>query len=137
MSRAKATDVDGFVGRRVRMRRAQVSMSQTRLAKLLGVTFQQVQKYELGKNRIGAGRLYEIAGILGVPISYFYEGLYENERSVADVSTWQQLPHHARRDAIAFETAVRRIKDSVLRQHVLDLVDRLASDFGNPGARTP
>src|SRR6476660_10048073 len=69
----QANPVDAHVGHRVRLRRMLVGMSQERLGELLGLTFQQVQKYEKGINRIGAGRLFEVAGILGVPISFFYE----------------------------------------------------------------
>src|SRR3954454_17697621 len=65
--------VDREIGSRVRMRRMLIGMSQERLGEMLGLTFQQVQKYEKGINRIGAGRLFEVAGILGVPVSFFYE----------------------------------------------------------------
>src|ERR1700694_517945 len=65
---------DASVGQRMRLRRMLVGMSQDRLGELLDLTFQQIQKYEKGTNRIGAGRLFEVAGILGVPVSFFYEG---------------------------------------------------------------
>src|SRR5579863_3439216 len=71
----QANPVDAQVGSRVRIRRMLIGMSQEKLGDLLGLTFQQVQKYEKGVNRIGAGRLYEIARILGVPIEFFYEGV--------------------------------------------------------------
>src|ERR1700754_427873 len=70
----QANPVDIQVGSRVRIRRMLIGMSQERLGDLLGLTFQQVQKYEKGVNRIGAGRLFDVARILGVPIDYFYEG---------------------------------------------------------------
>src|SRR6201996_3035399 len=85
-----ANPVDAQVGSRVRLRRMLIGMSQERLGELLGLTFQQVQKYEKGVNRIGAGRLFDVARILGVPIDYFYEnvsgqlsgrGFAENESS--------------------------------------------------------
>lgn len=66
--------VDVYVGARVRMRRMMKGFSQERLADGLGVTFQQVQKYEKGRNRIGAARLFKIANLLGVSVSYFFEG---------------------------------------------------------------
>jgi transcriptional regulator with XRE-family HTH domain len=69
--------VDKHVGSRVRMRRRMLAMSQGKLGDALGVTFQQVQKYEKGTNRIGAGRLQEISHILQVPIAFFYEGAIE------------------------------------------------------------
>src|SRR5438477_8611784 len=69
----QANPIDAQVGHRVRLRRMLIGMSQERLGEMLGLTFQQVQKYEKGINRIGAGRLFEVAGILGVPVSFFYE----------------------------------------------------------------
>src|SRR6202008_2707432 len=75
MPKKKANPIDAQVGNRVRLRRMLIGMSQERLGELLGLTFQQVQKYEKGVNRIGAGRLFEVARILGVPIDYFYEGV--------------------------------------------------------------
>src|SRR5215210_1660484 len=66
--------VDRHVGSRVRMRRMLVGMSQEKLGEALGITFQQIQKYEKGTNRIGASRLHDIARTLGVPIEFFYEG---------------------------------------------------------------
>ena len=71
----QANPIDAQVGNRVRIRRMLIGMSQEKLGDLLGLTFQQVQKYEKGVNRIGAGRLYEISRILGVPIDFFYEGV--------------------------------------------------------------
>jgi transcriptional regulator with XRE-family HTH domain len=71
----QANPVDIQVGNRVRIRRMLIGMSQERLGELLSLTFQQVQKYEKGVNRIGAGRLFDVSRILGVPIDYFYEGV--------------------------------------------------------------
>src|SRR5438477_13182987 len=73
----QANAVDAHVGGRVRARRTLLGLNQERLGDLLGLTFQQVQKYERGANRISAGRLFEIAHILGVGVPYFYEGLTE------------------------------------------------------------
>lgn len=67
--------VDVYVGKRVRARRMQLAMSQERLGGQLGLTFQQVQKYEKGTNRISASKLFQVAGILGVEVAYFFEGL--------------------------------------------------------------
>ena len=71
----KASEIDVYVGNRVRKRREALGISQGRLGRHLGLTFSQVQKYEKGSNRIGAGRLYQIAAFLGVPPSYLFEGL--------------------------------------------------------------
>lgn len=69
--------IDAYVGAQIKQRRTIVGMSQTELANRLGITFQQVQKYEKGANRVGSSRLYEIAEILGVPIQSFFEGVEE------------------------------------------------------------
>src|SRR5271155_2142489 len=74
----QANPIDAQVGNRVRLRRMLVGMSQEKLGEFLGLTFQQVQKYEKGVNRIGAGRLYQVAQILSVPVGYFYEGIIEH-----------------------------------------------------------
>src|SRR5476649_1662967 len=82
----QANPIDAQVGNRVRIRRMLIGMSQEKLGDMLGLTFQQVQKYEKGVNRIGAGRLYEIARILGVPIDFFYEGVAGAEGGFAETT---------------------------------------------------
>src|ERR1700761_6201472 len=74
----QASPIDVQVGNRVRLRRMLIGMSQEKLGEMLGLTFQQIQKYEKGVNRIGAGRLFEVSRILDVPIDYFYEGAPEH-----------------------------------------------------------
>ncbi len=71
----RANDTDRHVGIRIRERRVMLGLSQQQMADLIGVTYQQAHKYERGINRISAGRLYEIAQVLGVPVGYFFEGL--------------------------------------------------------------
>src|SRR6185437_9574275 len=90
MPKKQANPIDVQVGNRVRIRRMLIGMSQERLGDLLGLTFQQVQKYEKGVNRIGAGRLFEVSRILGVPIDFFYEGVGEQlagQRGMAEPET--------------------------------------------------
>ncbi|CAK02395.1 transcriptional regulator [Bartonella tribocorum CIP 105476] len=77
-------NIDLLVGKKIRLRRQMLKMSQTTLGHALGVSFQQIQKYEKGLNRVSAGRLMQISDILNVPISFFY----------ADIITKQQPPHH-------------------------------------------
>src|SRR5579863_10584435 len=74
MKTKSGNPIDAYVGARLRIRRMMLKMSQAKLGKALGLTFQQVQKYEKGVNRIGAGRLQQLAGILQVPVEYFFEG---------------------------------------------------------------
>src|SRR5579885_3362661 len=86
MPKKQANPIDVQVGNRVRIRRMLIGMSQERLGDLLGLTFQQVQKYEKGVNRIGAGRLFEVARILGVPIDFFYDGVAPSSEGVAEAT---------------------------------------------------
>jgi transcriptional regulator with XRE-family HTH domain len=82
MTEQRATKaVDEHIGRRVRERRLEIGMSQEHLAELLGVTFQQIQKYEKGVNRVAASRLYDMTGALDVDIAYFFDGLKKSKRS--------------------------------------------------------
>lgn len=76
--KGRASSVDEHVGARLRQRRALMGMSQEKLAECVGITFQQVQKYENGANRISAGRLYEFSDALNVPVSFFYENMKAN-----------------------------------------------------------
>src|SRR6476660_6812019 len=88
----QANPIDAQVGNRVRLRRMLVGMSQERLGELLGLTFQQVQKYEKGVNRIGAGRLFDVARILGVPIDYFYESVSGQPAGSRSISEEEVAP---------------------------------------------
>ena len=84
--------IDKHVGSRVRMRRMMLTMSQEKLGDALGLTFQQVQKYEKGTNRIGASRLQQISHILQVPVGFFFEGAPHVQRERA-TTTWVRRPH--------------------------------------------
>ena len=86
-----ANPVDVHVGSRVRLRRQVMKMSQEKLGDQLGVTFQQVQKYERGSNRVGASRLWRMSRVLDVPVGFFFDGLGE-EGSVTEFSANDQLP---------------------------------------------
>ena len=85
----RANDTDRHVGTRIRERRIMLGLSQQQMADLIGVTYQQAHKYERGINRISAGRLFEIAQVLGVPVGFFYEGL-ENRRG-SDLTARQRM----------------------------------------------
>jgi len=116
--------VDQHVGRRIRMRRMMIGLSQEKLGAALGLTFQQVQKYEKGSNRVGASRLLEIAGVLGVGVEYFYEGLPQVAGDTPrhePILEFLTIPES--------ERLVRnfvRLKDEVARRKVTDLVEWLA-----------
>jgi transcriptional regulator with XRE-family HTH domain len=124
--------IDRHVGSRVRMRRMMMSMSQEKLGDALGLTFQQVQKYEKGANRIGASRLQHIAGILQVPVSFFFEGspAHDGEaaRGLAEAPTASYVSDFlATSDGLALTKAFVRIKDAKLRRRIVDLVEHIAN----------
>ena len=125
--------IDRHVGSRVRMRRMMLSMSQEKLGDALGLTFQQVQKYEKGANRIGASRLQQIAGILQVTVSFFFEGapLQPGERSAGleeSPSPAYVADFLATSDGLALTKAFTRIKDAKLRRRIVDLVQQIAGE---------
>lgn len=131
LPKKQANPIDGQVGNRLRLRRMMIGMSQEKLGELLGLTFQQVQKYEKGVNRIGAGRLFEIARILGVPIQYFYESVTEqlaNAPGFGERDSQPVLEFVSSGDGLQLSLAYMRIKDSKVRKRVLDLVKSLADD---------
>ena len=121
--------VDIHVGKRLRQRRTLLGMSQEKLGELLGLTFQQVQKYERGTNRIGSSRLFRLACILEVPVTYFFEGLQEDGTvaggppSGAAGST--EPNHMERRETLELVRAYYRIDDQTVRRRVFDLVKSL------------
>ncbi|MGH6829415.1 MAG: helix-turn-helix domain-containing protein [Rhizomicrobium sp.] len=124
----KANPIDAMVGNRVRIRRMLVGMSQERLGDLLGLTFQQVQKYEKGINRIGAGRLFEIARILDVPIEFFYEGAGQSPgKDFVDAGA-PLLEFVSSNEGMQLSLAYIKIKDPKVRKRILDLVKSLAEE---------
>ena len=132
MPKKQANPVDARVGHRVRLRRMLMGMSQERLGELLGLTFQQVQKYEKGVNRIGAGRLFEIAGILGVPIGFFYEdaeaALSSKPGFAEDDDSGSVMEFISSGEGLQLTLAFMRIKDPKVRRRILDLVRELAEE---------
>ena len=123
----KANPIDAQVGNRVRIRRMLIGMSQEKLGDLLGLTFQQVQKYEKGVNRIGAGRLFEIARILGVPIDIFYDGVASSADTLASAAP-PVMEFVSSGEGLQLSLAFMKIKDPKVRKRVLDLVKSLADE---------
>jgi transcriptional regulator with XRE-family HTH domain len=124
--------VDKHVGSRVRMRRMMLGMSQEKLGDALGLTFQQVQKYEKGTNRIGASRLQQISHILQVPVAFFFEGaptVHPTSRleGMVDAPSPAYVSDFlATSDGLALTKAFMRISDSKLRRRIVDLVEQIA-----------
>lgn len=141
---ATSNPVDVHVGNRIRLRRTLLGMSQERLGNALGLTFQQVQKYERGRNRVGASRLYDLACVLDVPVGFFFAGLpaYADttDRPVTDAVDGMAEPDAptlssalptvaqddlallSRRETIELVRAYYGTEDSGTRRRVLDLV---------------
>ena len=124
-----ANPVDVHVGTRLRLRRQVLKMSQTHLGDLLGVTFQQVQKYERGSNRVGASRLWKISHVLNVDVGFFFDGL-EEEGSISEFVADDQLPivydFIKSTDGVALAKAVSQINNKAVRRQVLELARALS-----------
>jgi transcriptional regulator with XRE-family HTH domain len=127
--------IDVHVGGRVRFRRMLLGMSQERLGEKLGLTFQQIQKYEKGINRIGASRLFDLAQVLGVPVQFFYEEAPAAEAKhlmpdgFAERSPDNSIVEFLRsRDGLELNKAFVRISDAKARRAIVDLVRSLAND---------
>jgi transcriptional regulator with XRE-family HTH domain len=131
MAKKSPNPTDKYVGSRVRMRRLMLEMSQKKLGEKLRLTFQQVQKYEKGTNRIGASRLQHISQILKVPVSFFFDGALgkqaDDGSSKAPVADYVS-DFLSSSDGLALTKAFTNIKDSKLRRRVVDLVEEIAGN---------
>ncbi len=122
---SKPNLIDIHVGGRVRLRRTLLGMSQEKLAQPLGLTFQQIQKYERGANRIGSSRLFKLSQILDVPVSFFFDGMTEETTTTGgaappeDPSCPDTL---TKRETLELVRAYYRIPDERLRRKVFELV---------------
>ena len=135
---AKAPNpIDKHVGSRVRMRRMLLGLSQEKLGEKLGVTFQQVQKYEKGMNRIGASRLQSIAEILDVPPSFFFEDVKGGEiraPGFSEASSVYVVDFLSTVEGLQLNKAFASIKDQRVRRKVVDLVVAIATAEGEKAA---
>ena len=130
MSTKAPNPVDKYVGSRGRMRRIMLGMSQEKLGEALGLTFQQVQKYEKGTNRVGASRLQQVAHILQVPVSFFFEGAPSASDDLTGATSDAPQPTYvsdflATSDGLALVKAFMRIKDPKLRRRIVGLVEQI------------
>ena len=123
-----------IVGRRVRMRRKMLAMSQEKLGAALGLTFQQVQKYENGTNRMGASRLQQMSDILQVPVEFFFEGAPNAsapDRSNVTLSMAHIDDFVSNSDGLRLIGAFMRIDNAAVRRRIVMLVQEIAGDDGN------
>jgi len=135
--------IDKHVGSRVRMRRMMLGMSQEKLGNALGLTFQQVQKYEKGTNRIGASRLQQISNTLQVPVSFFFDDV-DPVRAPAIPGGFAEPPAEAfdsdpmhRRETIELVDAYYAIDDAAVRRRLLELARALAAEGTPTTEKTP
>lgn len=128
--------IDVHVGSRVRLRRMLVGMSQEKLGEMLGLTFQQIQKYEKGANRIGASRLYQIAQILGVSVQFFFDDMPQEhtiERSEGlseDDPAPFVMDFVSSAEGLQLNRSYTRIGDAQVRKRLLELVKSLSGAEG-------
>ncbi len=136
---SKPNPIDVHVGKRLRLRRTLLGMSQEKLGELLGLTFQQVQKYERGANRIGSSRLFELGQILDVPVSFFFDDLPEaaggvSGYAVPGLAEERAAFEHAdealpldKRETLELVRAYYRIADPAVRKRLFELAKALAN----------
>ncbi len=141
MIKSSPDPVDIHVGARVRLRRTLLGMSQEKLGKALGLTFQQVQKYERGANRIGSSRLFQLSRILDVPVSFFFDemapeatrkadGMAEDNKQVFEVDKL------SRRETLELVRAYYKITDPTVRKKIFEMVKAVGSSaIGSNGKR--
>lgn len=131
-NKKKPNPIDIHVGSRIRLRRNMLGVSQEKLGDSLGITFQQIQKYEKGTNRVGASRLQAIASILNAPVSFFFEGAPGEDGLPAPGLTEDGTAYVAdflnSSEGIQLNRAFVKISDPKVRRKVLDLVKALAAD---------
>ena len=132
MAKKAPNPIDKHVGSRVRMRRMMLSMSQEKLGDALGLTFQQVQKYEKGTNRIGASRLQQISLILQVPVAFFFEGAPPppgKSYELSEASSPEYLTNFlASSDGLKLVKAFTRVPSTALRRRIIDLIEEMAGE---------
>ena len=129
----KPNPIDIHVGSRVRLRRMMTNMSQEKLGEHLGITFQQIQKYEKGTNRIGASRLQSISRVLQVPVSFFFDGApgptgAPSTSGMEENSSSYMVEFLSSPEGLQLNKAFSRIPDAKVRRRIVELVRSLAGD---------
>ncbi|QEO16745.1 helix-turn-helix domain-containing protein [Acetobacter vaccinii] len=142
---SRNSSVDAHVGLRIRLRRLQLGLSQEKLGEALGVTFQQIQKYERGANRVGASRLYNMANVLDVPISFFFDDMQPGKQAQPITPSAAAFAEKrkafgaaqpcgdeqsllARKETLDLVRAYYRIQQPALRQKVLELIQSMTDE---------
>ena len=130
-NKKKPNPIDIHVGSRIRLRRTMMGMSQEKLGESLGITFQQIQKYEKGTNRVGASRLQNISSILTVPVSFFFEDAPGNSPSGANGLSEAASPNYvvdflSSSEGLQLNRAFVKIEDAKVRRKLIELAKALA-----------
>jgi transcriptional regulator with XRE-family HTH domain len=129
--------VDIYVSRRVRAARLGRRLSQEKVADALGVSFQQIQKYESGSNRIGTGRLYAIAKVLELPVAYFFEGIDKNPAKAARADSMSPITDAlSTKEGVRIAVALSRIRDLETRRRIANLLEAIIEDESKGGLLT-
>ncbi len=125
----KPNPIDVHVGSRVRLRRTLLGMSQEKLGDAIGLTFQQVQKYERGANRVGASRLYDLSRVLDVPVSFFFEELGDASppSGASEAAEPYQSNPMMKRETLELVRAYLRISDPQIKRRLFELAKALAT----------
>jgi transcriptional regulator with XRE-family HTH domain len=129
-------NIDAHVGKRLRLRRTTMGLSQEAAAKAVGITFQQVQKYEKGANAMNSNRLYAFAQFMHVPVAYFFEGLEHpmspSEPMMGMAEEGEKFNHGAKnvsdRETLELMKAFKRIKEQIVRKRIADLIRAIADN---------
>jgi transcriptional regulator with XRE-family HTH domain len=129
-------DIDGYVGKRLKQRRTVMGLSQEVVAKSVGITFQQVQKYEKGSNAMNSSRLYEFSRVMNVPVAYFFEGIEQSISSHNVTTGFAETPAMAfehesmasDRESLEMMKSFKRIKEPVVRKRLADLLRAVAEN---------
>ncbi|MCR4268736.1 helix-turn-helix domain-containing protein [Nitratireductor sp. ZSWI3] len=131
-NKKKPNPIDIHVGGRIRLRRNMLGMSQEKLGESLGITFQQIQKYEKGTNRVGASRLQAIASVLSAPVSFFFEGApgedTESAPGMAEEGAAYVVDFLNSSEGIQLNRAFVKVGDPKVRRRIIDLVKALAAE---------
>jgi len=141
MTKSSPDPVDIHVGARVRLRRTLLGMSQEKLGKALGLTFQQVQKYERGANRIGSSRLFQLSRILDVPVSFFFDEMTTDTTKKADGMAEGnkqvfEIDKLSRRETLELVRAYYKITDPTVRKKIFEMVKAVGnSAIGSNGKK--
>ena len=134
----KPNPIDVHVGGRIRLRRMMSGLSQERLGEQMGLTFQQIQKYEKGANRVGASRLFQLAQVLKVPVSYFFDDLESDHDSLKPAGFAEPnsqdfvLEFLNSREGLELNRAFVKIQDPQVRRRILELIKSLSEDLPSP-----